>query len=326
VTSKSIRFSKIGGPEVLEIAKLDISAPRPGEALVRHRAIGVNFIDVYHRSGLYPVPLPSGLGLEAAGIVEAIGDGVTQVKVGDRVGYGTGPVGAYGERHVVPQEKLIHLPDNVSDETAAAILLKGLTAQALLKQVRLTKSGDTILLHAAAGGVGLIASQWAKRLGATVIGVVGSQDKADLAREHGCDHVILGRSENIAERVRSITGGAGVPVVYDSVGKDTFTASLDSLAPLGLYVGFGNASGPPPPLDLADLSKRGSLFATRPTFLTYVRTPQLLRAAAKDLFEVVADGSVKVRIGKRFPLAQAAEAHRSLEARETTGSTILISD
>ncbi|MET0546127.1 MAG: quinone oxidoreductase [Caulobacterales bacterium] len=324
MTSKAIRFSKVGGPDVLELVSVEDKAPGPGEVAIRQQAIGVNFIDIYHRTGFYPLPLPSGIGMEGAGTVETVGEDVTYVKAGDRVAYGVGPIGGYAERVVLPVEKLIKLPDAISAESAAGMMLKGLTVQALLKQVRELKKGETILLHAAAGGVGLIMSQWASSLGATVIGVVGSLEKAELAKQHGCAHTILGRSENIAERVREITNGKGVPVVYDSVGKDTFTASLDSLAPLGMFVSFGNASGPPPAVDIGDLGKRGSLFVTRPSIMAYASNVDRMRTGAADLFSVLESGAVKPVIGRTFALADAAAAHRSLEARETTGSTVLL--
>ena len=323
MTSKAIRAPKNGGREVLEYLDVDDQAPRAGEVVVRNRAIGVNFIDVYHRTGLYPMPLPTGLGLEGAGIVEAVGEGVTFVKPGDRVGYCTAPLGAYAEHHVMPVEKLIKLPDTVSDEDAAAGLLKGVTVYMLLKQVREANAGETIRHHAAAGGVGLILSQWAKALGVRTIGVVSSKEKSDLARAHGCDEVIL-TSENIPDRVRALTNGAGVPVVYDSVGKDTFFASLDCLAPRGLMVSFGNASGPAPAFELQELAKRGSLFITRPSALHYLAKPDDLRAAAAALFAMIEMGAVKINIGARFKLADAAKAHEALESRKTTGSTILL--
>jgi NADPH:quinone reductase len=323
MTSKAIRVPKNGGREVLEYLDVEDRPPGPGEVVVRNRAIGVNFIDVYHRTGLYPMPLPTGLGIEGAGVVESVGAGVVYVKPGDRVAYCTAPLGAYAERHVIPAEKLIKLPDGVSDEAAAAGLLKGVTVYMLLKQVHAVRAGETIVQHAAAGGVGLILSQWAKTIGARTIGVVSSKEKADLARAHGCDEVIL-TSENIPECVRALTNGAGVPVVYDSVGKDTFFASLDCLAPRGLMVSFGNASGPAPAFELQELAKRGSLFITRPSALHYLAKPDDLRAAAADLFALIESGAVKIAIGARFKLADAAKAHEALESRKTTGSTILL--
>ena len=323
MTSKAIRVPKNGGRDVIQYVDVEDRAPGPGEVAVRNSAIGVNFIDVYHRTGLYPMPLPTGLGLEGAGIVEAVGAGVDYVQPGDRVGYCTAPLGAYAERHVIPVEKLITLPDGVSDEDAAAGLLKGVTVYMLLKQVREAKPGETILQHAAAGGVGLILSQWARALGVRTIGVVSSKEKAGLARAHGCDEVIL-TSENIPERVRALTNEAGVPVVYDSVGKDTFFASLDCLAPRGLMVSFGNASGPAPAFELQELAKRGSLFITRPSALHYLAKAEDLRTAAAALFAMIEKGAVKITIGARFKLEDAAKAHEALESRKTTGSTILL--
>ena len=323
MTSKAIHIAKNGGREVLEYLSVEDRAPDAGEVAVRNRAIGVNFIDVYHRTGLYPVPLPTGIGLEAAGEIEAVGAGVDYVQPGDRVVYGTAPLGAYAERHVIPAEKLIKLPDSVDDESAAAGLLKGITAYMLLQQVHAVKAGETIVQHAAAGGVGLILSQWAKALGARTIGIVSSKKKADLARAYGCDETILA-SENIPERVRALTNAAGVPVVYDSVGKDTFFASLDCLAPRGLMVSFGNASGPAPAFELQELAKRGSLFITRPSTLHYLAKAEDLRAAASELFAMIAKGAVKITIGARFKLEDAAKAHEALESRKTTGSTILL--
>jgi NADPH2:quinone reductase len=285
----------------------------------------VNFIDIYHRTGLYPVPgLPSGIGLEAAGVVEEVGPGVTEVAVGDRVAYAGGPLGAYAEWRCFPAERLVRLPAGISDEEAAAMMLKGLTAQYLLRRTYRVEAGDTILFYAAAGGVGLLACQWAKHLGARVIGVVGSEDKVPLAREHGCEHVIVSDREDVPARVREITAGKGVPVVYDSVGKATFFASLDCLAPRGLMVSFGNSSGPVPPFDIQHLAQRGSLYLTRPTLQTYIATRAELLAAADELFEVVLSKAVRVRIGKRLPLQAASEAHRLLAARQTTGSIVLL--
>lgn len=322
--TKAIRFVETGGPEVLRFEEADPGSPGPGWVRVRHTAVGVNYIDTYHRSGLYPVGLPSGLGLEAAGVVEALGDGVTRWKVGDRVAYGTGPLGAYAEAANVPAERVVAVPDGVSDEQAAALMLKGLTAWYLLRRTYRVKDGDTILFHAAAGGVGLLACQWAKHLGATVIGTVGSDAKAALAREHGCTHVIDYSRENFARRVRDLTGGKGVPVVYDGVGKTTFDGSLDCLAPLGLMVSFGNASGPPPPLELGRLGFGGSLFITRPTLMHYTADPADLAEGAAEVFALVASGVMKVEIHQRFALKDAADAHRDLEARRTTGATVLL--
>ncbi len=319
----AIRFHQTGGPEVLVWEKADVGEPGLGEARVRHRAIGLNYVDTYVRSGLYPASLPSGLGTEAAGIVEAVGPGVTEVQVGDRVAYSGGPVGAYSEERVMPADRLVVLPDGISDQQAAAMMLKGMTAQYLVRQTFKVKAGDTILFHAAAGGVGLIACQWAKSLGATVIGTVGSDEKAELARAHGCDHPIVYTRENFVERVREITRGEMVPVVYDSVGKDTFMASLDCLRPLGLMVSFGQSSGAVGPVDLGILAQKGSLYVTRPTLRTYADKRADLLAMAQDLFNVVLSGAVRIEVNQTYPLKDAAEAHRDLQARKTTGSTIL---
>jgi NADPH2:quinone reductase len=320
---KAIRFHETGGPEVLRLEDVDVGAPAAGEARVRHTAIGVNFVDVYHRTGLYPLPLPSGIGVEGAGVVEEVGAGVSHVRPGDRVAY-NGPVGSYSEARLVPADRLVKLPEGVDDRTAAAALTKGLTVQALVRRTHAVRAGETVLWHAAAGGVGLIATQWLKALGATVIGTVGSDEKAEIARAHGCDHVIVYTREDFPSRVREITGGRGVPVVYDSVGKATFDGSLDCLAPLGLMVSFGNASGPVPPLDIGLLAKKGSLFLTRPTVFTYIARREDLERGAAELFEVVRSGKVKVEIGRTWSLAEVAEAHRALEARETTGSLVLL--
>ncbi|MBI5504138.1 MAG: quinone oxidoreductase [Deltaproteobacteria bacterium] len=321
---RAIRFYETGGPQVLRFEESDPGRPGSGQVRVRHTAIGLNYIDTYHRSGLYPLPLPSGLGLEAAGVVEELGEGVVQWKVGDRIAYATGPVGAYSQAANLPANRIVAVPDSVSDELAAAMLLKGMTAWYLLLRTHVVRPGETILFHAAAGGVGLLACQWAKHLGATVIGTTGSDAKAELARAHGCDHVIVYTREDFARRVRQLTGGAGVPVVYDSVGRDTFDGSLDCLAPLGLMVSFGNASGPPPPVDLGMLALRGSLFVTRPTLMTYTTRDEDLGEAARALFEVVAAGAVKVEIHQRYALADAARAHEDLEARKTSGASVLI--
>jgi NADPH2:quinone reductase len=315
---------QVGGPEVLRWETVDLPAPAAGEATVRHHAVGLNYIDVYHRTGLYPLPLPSGIGLEGAGVVEAVGAGVTEVKVGDRVAYAGGPLGAYAEVRNIPSHRLLKLPDSISFNTAAAMMLQGLTAAYLLRKTYRVQPGDAVLIHAAAGGVGLIACQWAKALGATVIGTVGSAAKAELAKAHGCDHVINYSTENFTQRVRDITGGEGVPVVYDGVGKDTFMGSLDSLRPLGMMVCYGNASGPVPPLDLILLSQKGSLFITRPTIMSYTAKRADLEALGAELFEVVASGKVRIEVNQTYPLAEAAQAHRDLEARKTTGSTILL--
>jgi len=321
---KAIQFSRTGGPEVLEYVDVEVGEPGPGQARVRNHAIGINFIDVYFRTGLYPLDLPSGLGQEAGGVVEAVGEGVTHVKPGDRVAYAARPNGSYSEVRVMPADILLHLPDAIDFETAAAMMLQGMTVQYLLKRTFPVKAGDTILFHAAAGGVGLIACQWARALGVNLIGTVGSNEKGELAKAHGAAHVINYNTENFVERVKEITGGAKVPVVYDSIGKDTFTGSLDCLAPRGTMVSFGNSSGPVPAFTLNELVSRGSLYITRPTLLSYTSTRADLEATAQDLFDIVASGKVKISIGQRFPLAQAADAHRALEARKTTGSTILL--
>jgi NADPH2:quinone reductase len=321
--AEAIRIHNTGGPEVMSWEVVTLAAPGPGEALVRHHYVGVNFVDIYHRRGVYKLPLPSGLGSEAAGVVEAVGPGVTDFQPGDRVASGTGPVGAYAEARLVPVERLVHLPDDIDDRTAACIMLKGLTAQYLLLQTTQIEPGDTILMHAAAGGVGQIACQWAKHLGATLIGTVGSDDKAALARANGCDHVIVYTREDFVECVREITQGRGVRVVYDGVGKDTFAGSLDCLQPRGLLVMFGQASGMVPPFDLTALSVKGSLYLTRPTLGTYAATPEALRRMAGDLFEVVRSGAVRIQPPLQFSLREAAAAHAALEARATTGSIVL---
>jgi NADPH:quinone reductase len=320
----AIRFNETGGPEVLRWEEVGLGRPAAGEATVVHSAVGLNFIDIYHRSGLYPLPLPSGIGLEGAGVVEAVGSGVTDLQPGDRVAYAGGPVGAYAEARNMPADRLVKLPDAIDFRTAAAMMLQGMTAQYLLRRTYRVQPGDPILIHAAAGGVGLIVCQWAKALGATVIGTVGSDDKAALAKAHGCDHPIVYTRENLTERVREITGGEGVPVVYDSIGKDTFTASLDCLRPLGMMVTFGNASGPVPPLDLLELSKRGSLFITRPSLFAYTAKRTDLLGMARELFEVVMGGKVKIEVNQTYALKDAAQAHRDLAARKTTGSTVLL--
>jgi NADPH2:quinone reductase len=324
IMTYAIRIHQTGGPEVLSWEPVELPAPAAGEATVRHAAVGLNFIDTYHRTGLYPLPLPSGIGLEGAGVVEAVGAGVTEVKVGDRVAYAGGPLGAYAEVRNIPAHRLLKLPDAISFDTAAAMMLQGLTAAYLLRKTYRVQPGDAVLIHAAAGGVGLIACQWAKALGATVIGTVGSAAKAELAKVHGCDHVINYSTENFVARVREITGGEGVPVVYDGVGKDTFMGSLDSLRPLGMLVTYGNASGPVPPLDLLLLSQKGSLFVTRPTIMSYTAKRTDLEALGAELFDVVASGKVKIEVHQRYALKDAAQAHCDLEARKTTGSTILI--
>jgi NADPH2:quinone reductase len=321
--TKAIRFHNTGGPEVLSYEDVEVGSPGQGEARVKHNVIGLNFIDTYHRSGLYPLPLPSGVGLEAAGVVEAVGPGVTNVKAGDRVAYAGGPPGAYSEVRLMPAEKLVRVPSGVSDEEAAAMMLKGLTVQYLIRRVYRVEKGETVLFHAAAGGVGTIACQWLKALGATVIGTVGSDEKARVAKEHGCDHTIVYTRENFADRVMEITGGRGVPVVFDSVGKDTFSGSLNSLQPRGLVAVFGNGSGPVTGVDLNVLAK-GSYYVTRPTLMTYTALRSDLEKAAKELFDVVKSGKVKIEINQHYDLADAAQAHRDLEGRKTTGSTVFM--
>jgi NADPH:quinone reductase len=319
-----VRVHQSGGPEVLQFEDSDVGPPGPGQALLRQTAVGLNYLDVYYRSGLYPLPqLPFTPGHEGAGVVEAVGEGVSEVRVGQRVAYAP-PIGAYAERRLIAADRLVALPDGISDEQAAAMMLKGMTAQYLLRRTYRVQSGQTILFHAAAGGVGSIACQWARHLGATVIGTVGSEEKAALARENGCTHVIRYDRENVVARVREITGGKGVPVVYDSVGQATFEASLDCLAPLGMLVSFGQSSGKIPPVDLGILSQKGSLYITRPTLVTYTAARADLVATANELFEVVQSGAVKIQINQRFPLREAAEAHRALESRRTTGSTLLL--
>jgi NADPH:quinone reductase len=320
---KAIRIAETGSPDVMQLVDVDLPPPGPGEVRIRHTAIGLNYIDTYHRSGLYPVKLPSGLGLEAAGVVEATGEGVTDLKAGDRVAYGNGPLGAYSQARNAPANRVSKLPDGIADETAAAMMLKGMTVRYLLRQTYKVAPGETILFHAAAGGVGLIACQWAKALGATVIGTVGSEEKAELARAHGCEHVINYTKEDVPARVRELTGGKGVPVVYDGVGQDTLMTSLDSLSPRGLLVSFGNASGPVKGFDVGILAAKGSLYITRPTLATYVASDADLQANAKDLFDMVASGKVKIAVNQRYRLSDVVQAHRDLAARKTTGSTIL---
>jgi NADPH2:quinone reductase len=321
--TKAIRIHAPGGPEVMHWETVPKPEPGPGEALVRHAAVGLNYIDVYFRTGLYKTQLPATLGMEAAGTVAAIGDGVSTVAVGDRVAYASAPNGAYATERVIAADRLVKLPDGIDFTTAAAMMLQGMTAQYLLRRTYRVRRGDTILVHAAAGGVGLILCQWAHHLGATVIGVVSTPDKAELARANGATHVLLGRVDLPAE-VRRLTGGAMVPVVYDSVGKDTFMASLDCLAPLGMMVSYGNASGPVGAVDVGLLGAKGSLFLTRPSVATYTAKRADLEATAAELFQVVLDGAVRIRVNQTFALADAAEAHRALEARRTTGSTVLL--
>ena len=319
----AIRIHQTGGPEVLRWEEIEVGKPGRGEVRLRHTAVGLNYIDVYHRTGLYPIQTPAIPGLEAAGVVEEVGVGVTDLKAGDRVAYASPPVGAYSESRLMPADRLVKLPADISDTTAAAMMLRGMTAQYLLRRTFVVKPGDTILIHAAAGGVGLIVCQWAKHLGATVIGTVGSEEKAALARAHGCDHAIIYTREDFVARVTEITGGRKVDVVYDSVGKDTFLKSLDCLKPLGMIVSFGQSSGPVAPFDPGVLSAKGSLFLTRPTIMNYTERREDLVASARDLFEVVQQGHVRIEIGQTYPLKDAAQAHRDLEARKTTGSTVL---
>ncbi|MBI3450364.1 MAG: quinone oxidoreductase [Acidobacteria bacterium] len=323
--TRAIRIHATGGPDALRLDEIDVPEPGAGEARVRHTAIGVNFIDVYHRSGLYPLPsLPHGLGSEAAGVVESVGPGVTLVKPGDRVAYAGGGPGAYAGARVIAADRLVAIPEGIDDRTAAAMMLKGMTVEYLIRRTFQVRAGTTVLWHAAAGGVGLIACQWLKALGAVVIGTAGDDAKAELARSHGCAHTIVYTREDVAARVREITSGAGVAVVYDAVGKATFEASLDSVAKRGMVVLFGNASGPVPPIDPLILSRKGSIFLTRPTLFDYTATRQDLEASSRALFDVVGRGAVKIRIQRDWPLAEAAEAHRALESRRTTGSTVLI--
>ncbi len=318
----AIRFAKNGGPEVLEWQEVEVGKPGQGQVRLRHRAVGLNYIDTYQRSGLYQMPLPSGLGSEAAGVVEEVGPGVADLKPGDRVAYAGGPLGAYSDARVMPAERLVKLPDGITDQQAAAMMLKGMTAWYLIRRTHAVKPGETILIHAAAGGVGLIVCQWAKHLGATVIGTVGDDEKAALAKANGCDHPINYRREDFVARVNEITGGRKLPVVYDSVGKDTFYKSLDCLAPLGLMASFGQSSGAIGPVDIGILAGKGSLFLTRPTLNTYTATRQDLLTAANDLFDVVKKGVVKLAINQTYSLRDAASAHRDLQDRKTTGSTV----
>jgi NADPH2:quinone reductase len=320
----AIRIHKTGGPEVLQWEEVAVGDPGPGEARVRQTAIGLNYIDTYQRSGLYKLSLPSGLGGEGAGQVEAVGAGVTDIKVGDRVAYCGGPPGAYAEVRVLPADRLVKLPDGVSERTAATLMLKGLTVQYLLRQTYPLKGGETILFHAAAGGIGLIACQWTRALGVTMIGTVGSDAKAATAREHGCAHTIVYTRENFVERVKQIAAGKGVPVVYDSVGKDTFPASLDCLSPRGMLVSFGNSSGPIAAFDILLLSQKGSLYVTRPTLTTYTASRPALLAMAAEMFQLVQAGKIVNEARQTYSLKDAAQAHRDLEARKTTGSTLLI--
>lgn len=320
----AIRIHQVGGPEVMVWESVDLAAPAAGEVQIRHHAVGLNYIDTYHRSGLYPLPMPAGIGVEGAGEVVALGEGVSELVIGDRVAYVGGPVGAYAEMRNIPAHRLLKLPDAITYETAAAMMLQGLTAAYLLRRTFPVKAGDTVLVHAAAGGLGLITCQWAKALGARVIGTVSSDAKAALARAHGCEEVVIYSRENFTERVRQITGDAGVDVVYDGIGKDTFIGSLDCLRPMGMMVCVGNASGPVPPFDPLLLSQKGSLFLTRPSIMQYSAKRSDLEALGAELFEVVLSGKVKIEVNQRYALKDAGQAHLDLESRKTTGSTILL--
>jgi NADPH2:quinone reductase len=320
--TKAIIIDRTGGPEALQWKDVEVGRPSGGQVRVRQIAVGLNYIDVYQRSGLYPVPLPGSIGLEAAGVVEDVGAGISDLKVGDRVAYAGGPAGAYAEARVMPAAPLVKLPDGITEQQAAAIMLKGLTVQYLIRRTYKVKAGDTVLLHAAAGGVGLIACQWLRALGVTVIGTVSTEEKAALARAHGCTHTILYTKEKFADRVRELTGGAGVPVVYDSVGNDTWDDSLSCLQPMGLMVSFGNTSGPVAPVNIGQLAAKGSLFVTRPALATYTAKPADLKEMAKDLFEAISKGHVKAEVSQTYALKDAAQAHRDLEGSKTVGSTV----
>jgi len=319
----AIVIHKQGGPEEMCWEEVDVGAPGPGQVRLKQTAVGLNYIDCYHRSGLYPLEMPSGIGMEAAGVVEAVGDGVSDLAIGDRVAYAGPPPGSYAQARNIAAATVVKLPDSIDDETAAAMMLQGMTTQYLIRSTHRVQAGETVLFHAAAGGVGLIACQWLKQLGATVIGTVGSDEKAELAKSHGCDHTIVYTRENFVDRVEEITDGAGVPVVYDSVGADTYPGSLDCLSPLGLFVSFGNASGPITNFDPGLLAAKGSLYFTRPTLMTYTAKREDLVASANDLFAAVEKG-VKIEIHQRYALKDAAQAHSDLEARKTTGSTVFL--
>lgn len=322
--AKAIRIHQPGGPEVLQLEDLEVGAPGDGQVRIRQTAIGINYIDTYHRTGAYPLPLPTGIGLEGAGVVEAAGPGVIELRPGDRVAYAGGPVGAYATERLMPADRLVKVPDGIGDQQAAGMMLKGMTAEYLIRRTFPVKAGDTVLWHAAAGGVGLIACQWLKARGAHVIGTVGSDEKAALAKAHGCEFPVVYTREDFVARVKEITGGKGVPVVYDSVGKDTFARSIDCLSPRGMMVLFGAASGPVPPLDSQILAQKGSLFLTRPTLFTYTASREDLVLSATSLFDVVRSGQVKIEVSRTYPLAQAQQAHRDLESRKTTGSLLLL--
>jgi NADPH2:quinone reductase len=324
IQSKAIKMMQVGGPEVLQWVDIEVAAPGPDEVRVVHEAIGLNFIDVYFRKGVYPQPLPGWLGMEAAGVIESVGSNVKHVKAGDRVAYAGKPAGAYSQVRVMPAEIVVKLPDAISFEMGAAMMLQGLTVNYLLTDSYKVKAGDTVLFHAAAGGVGLIAMQWLKLLGATVIGTVGSEEKAALAKAYGCDHTILYTKEDFVARTKELTNGKGVNVVYDSIGKDTFMQSLDCLKPRGMMVTYGNASGPVPPIDVGILGVKGSLKLTRPTVMTYAHDRSLLEPMSADLFDKVVSGKIKIEINQRYQLQDAAQAHRDLEDRKTTGSTIFL--
>jgi NADPH:quinone reductase len=319
----AIRIEQHGGPEVMKWEEIEVGDPGPGQVRVRNTAIGLNYIDTYHRSGLYPMPMPLIIGSEGAGVVEAVGPKVKELKAGDRVAY-AGPIGAYAEVLLRPADRLVKIPNGIDDQDAAAMMLKGMTAWYLCRRTYRVKEGDTVVIHAAAGGVGQILSQWVKQLGGTVIGTVGSEEKVALAKKAGCKHVIVSTKEKVAERVKEITKGKGVPVVYDGVGKDTFVDSLDCLAPLGLMASFGNASGAVPPVNIGILAQKGSLFLTRPTLGNYTATREDLDTAARELFAVVKKGAVKVKINQTYPLREAAQAHVDLQSRKTTGQTVLL--
>jgi len=319
----AIRFEKTGGPEVLTWQSVEVGKPGQGQVRLRHTAVGLNYIDTYHRSGLYQLPMPSGLGSEGAGVIEEVGPGVSGLKPGDRVAYAGGPLGAYADQRVMPADRLVPVPDGITDQQAAAMMLKGMTAWYLVRRTHPVKRGETILIHAAAGGVGLIVCQWAKHLGAIVIGTVGDEVKATLARKNGCDHPILYKHEDFAAKVDDLTQGKKLPVVYDSVGKDTFYKSLDCLAPLGLMASFGQSSGAIGPIDTGILAAKGSLFLTRPTLNTYTASREALLTAAGELFDVVKSGAVKIAVNQTYPLREAAQAHRDLQDRKTAGQTVL---
>jgi NADPH2:quinone reductase len=322
--TNAIRVHKQGGPEEMKWEEVALPEIQKGDVLIKHTAIGLNYIDTYHRSGLYTMPVPLTLGIEGAGVIEEAGESVKDLKVGDRVAYASPPTGSYAERKVMPADRLVKIPDNISDEVAAAIMLKGMTVEYLVRRTYNVKAGQTVLFHAAAGGVGLIACQWLKAIGATVIGTVGSDEKAALAKENGCDHTVLYREEDFVARVKEITSGEGVPVVYDGIGKDTAIQGLDCLSPLGMMVIFGNASGNAPPIDTGLLAAKGSLFLTRPTLMTYNAKRADLVESAQQLFNMVGSGKINISINARYALKDAAQAHKDLESRKTTGSTLLI--